>query len=209
MTLRADHRDPDLYLASRSPRRAELLRTLGVQFALLDIEIDETVRPGEPPKDYVLRLAREKAAAGRMLSAGRAPVLGADTSVVVDGEILGKPEDEQHLQRMLSRLSGRWHEVYTGVALAAAVPGAVCVCPRVRMRTLAAREIACYWASGEPADKAGGYAVQGLGGALVERLEGSYSNVVGLPLVETLALLSAARVPHALAPRASGSMASR
>lgn len=201
MTSRAEHRDPDLYLASRSPRRAELLRTLGVGFALVDIDIDEAVAPGEVPRDYVLRLAREKAAAGRMLCAGRAPVLGADTSVVVDGAILGKPADEAELRYMLGRLAGRWHEVYTGVALAGQVPGEICVCTRVHMRAITTAEIRCYWASGEPRDKAGGYAVQGLGGAFVDRLEGSWSNVVGLPLVETAALLVAAGVPHALAPR--------
>ena len=198
MSPRAEPRDPDLFLASRSPRRADFLRALGVRFALLDIEIDETAGRGEAAPDYVLRLAREKAAAGRILSAGRAPVLGADTSVVVDGDILGKPEDEADLMRILGRLSGRWHEVYTGVALAAPTPGEVCVCTRVRMRAIMPAEIRRYWESGEPRDKAGGYAVQGLGGAFVERVEGSCSNVVGLPLMETLALLAAAGVPHAL-----------
>ena len=191
---------PALWLASRSPRRAELLRTLGVAFTVLDLEIDEAVRAGEAPADYVARLANAKAAAGVALMPSPAPVLAADTSVVVDGEILGKPADRSAGLYMLDRLSGRGHTVLTGVALA--LPGGAChsvtVGTTVFMRALSSAEKAAYWASGEPLDKAGGYAVQGLGGALVSRIEGSYSNVVGLPLAETLALLSAAGVPHAL-----------
>ena len=192
---------PALWLASRSPRRAELLRTLGVAFSVLDLEIDEAVRAGEAPTDYVARLANAKAAAGIAVMPSPAPVLAADTSVVVDGEIFGKPADRSAGLYMLDRLSGRGHTVLTGVALA--LPGGarngVTVCTTVFMRTLSSAEKAAYWASGEPLDKAGGYAVQGLGGALVSRIDGSYSNVVGLPLAETLALLSAAGVPHALA----------
>ena len=192
---------PILWLASRSPRRAELLRTLGVQFAVLDLEIDESVREAEAPADYVARLARAKAAAGHAAMSTPAPVLAADTTVVVDGEILGKPHDRADGLRMLDRLAGRAHTVLTGVALA--LPDGsydgVTVSTTVVMRVLSAGEKAAYWASGEPIDKAGGYAVQGLGGALVARIEGSYSNVVGLPLAETVALLSAAGVPHALA----------
>lgn len=191
---------PALWLASRSPRRAELLRTLGVAFRVLDVEIDEAPRPGEAPADYVTRLAHGKAAAGVAAMRSPAPVLAADTTVVVDHEILGKPADRADGLRMLDRLAGREHTVLTGVALALpdGTRRGVTVATRVFMRALSSAGKAAYWASGEPLDKAGGYAVQGLGGALVTRLEGSYSNVVGLPLAETLALLDAAGVPHAL-----------
>ena len=191
---------PALWLASRSPRRAELLRTLGVAFAVLDLEVDEAVLAGEAPAAYVARLAQTKAAAGRAAMPAPAPVLAADTTVVVDTEILGKPRDRADGLRMLDRLAGRAHTVLTGVALARPDGGCetVTVSTTVIMRALSATEKAAYWASAEPLDKAGGYAVQGLGGALVSRLDGSYSNVVGLPLVETLALLSGAGVPHAL-----------
>lgn len=191
---------PDLWLASRSPRRAELLRTLGVAFAPLDVEVDERLQPGEPAPDYVARLARAKAAAGQRLAETRVPVLAADTTVVCDTQILGKPADRAEGLAMLRLLAGRWHEVFTGVVVTSPDGGlhAATVCTRVRFRPLDGAEIAAYWASGEPADKAGGYGIQGLGGALVERIEGSYSNVVGLPLAETLALLNAAQVPHRL-----------
>lgn len=191
---------PDLWLASRSPRRAELLHTLGVDFAPLDVEVDESLRPGEAAPHYVARLARAKAAAGQRVANALAPVLAADTTVVCGAQILGKPADRAEGLAMLGQLAGSWHEVFTGVVVAAPDGGlhAVTVCTRVRFRALTTREIEAYWASGEPADKAGGYGIQGLGGALVERIEGSYSNVVGLPLAETLALLDAARVPHKL-----------
>ncbi len=196
-----------LLLASRSPRRAELLRTLGVAFAVIDVEIDETPWPGEAPVAYVRRLARMKAEAGHAAAASRtAPVLAADTTVVLDGAILGKPRDADDAQAMLQRLAGHRHEVLTGVALIDRVGAIddVVVTTRVVFRALDARAIDAYVASGEPADKAGAYGIQGLGGALVERLDGSYSNVVGLPLAETLTLLDAAGVPHALNPDAGG-----
>lgn len=192
-----------LLLASRSPRRAELLRTLGVAFRVIDVEVDETTRVGEAPVDYVRRLARDKARAGQAVAGGASlPVLAADTTVVLDGAILGKPLDDADARAMLARLAGRTHEVLTGVAVIDArgwLDDAV-VATRVSFRALSPAEIAAYVASGEPADKAGAYGIQGLGGALVERIDGSYSNVVGLPLVETLALLDAAGVPHALRP---------
>ena len=191
---------PDLWLASRSPRRAELLRTLGVAFAPLDVEVDESLQAGESASAYVARLARAKAAAGQLLANPLAAVLAADTTVVCETQILGKPADRAEGLAMLGLLAGRWHEVFTGVVVA--TPGgalhAATVCTRVCFRALSDAEIAAYWASGEPADKAGGYGIQGLGGALVERIDGSYSNVVGLPLAETLALLDAAQVPHRL-----------
>jgi septum formation protein len=192
---------PDLLLASRSPRRAELLRTLGASFAVVDVEVDETPHAAEPAGSYVARLAGAKARAGRVASGSSLPVLAADTTVVCAGEILGKPADAEDAARILRRLSGRWHAVFTGVALATdtlAVLAVQVVETRVQFRTLSESEIAAYWASGEPADKAGAYGIQGLGGALVARIEGSYSNVVGLPLAETLALLDACGIPHAL-----------
>jgi septum formation protein len=189
---------PSLWLASRSPRRAALLETLGVAFAVLDVEVDETPIAGEVPVDYVLRLARAKAKAGQVAASSPAPVLAADTTVVLSGEILGKPANDSEARHMLRRLSGVWHEVLTGVALAHATLDTRVVSTRVQFRALNDAEIDCYVASGEPADKAGAYGIQGLGGALVTRLEGSYPNVVGLPLAESLALLRNARVPTAL-----------
>jgi septum formation protein len=188
----------DLLLASRSPRRAELLRTLGVAFRVVDVEVDETPGPDESPAGYVGRLARDKARAGR--GAGSAPVLAADTTVVIDGAILGKPVDAAEASAMLERLAGRVHEVFTGVAVidARGVLHETVVRTAVRFRPLATGEIAAYANSGEPLDKAGAYGIQGLGGALVAGIDGSYSNVVGLPLAETLALLDAAGVQHAL-----------
>jgi len=193
--------NPDLLLASRSPRRAELLRTLGVAFAVVDVEVDETPRSGESPPIYVERLARAKAEAGKTASGNVLPVLAADTTVVCDEEILGKPADAGDATRMLRRLSGRWHSVFTGVALAGTQLATVVVETRVCFRVLTEAEITAYWASGEPADKAGAYGIQGLGGALVARIEGGWSNVVGLPLAETLTLLSGEGIPHALSAR--------
>ena len=197
----ATARAPALLLASRSPRRADLLRTLGVEFRLVDVEVDETPGRHEAPDAYVRRLAREKARAGQAAApAASLPVLAADTTVVLDGEILGKPVDDADARAMLARLAGRPHEVLTGVAVldGRGLLVDTVVATRVRFRALTPAEIAAYVASGEPLDKAGAYGIQGLGGALVERIEGSYSNVVGLPLAETLALLDAAGVPHAL-----------
>ncbi len=191
-----------LYLASQSPRRAELLRTLRVEFQVLRLEIDETWRAGEAPDSYVTRLALAKATVGLAKAPSPLPVLAADTTVSVDDTILGKPADTVTATAMLRRLSGRRHAVFTGLALArpkdVSAPLLVCVRTCVQFRTLTDAEIACYCASGEPFDKAGGYGIQGLGGALIERIEGSYSNVVGLPLAETVALLNVAGVPHAL-----------
>jgi septum formation protein len=189
-----------LLLASRSPRRADLLRTLGVSFAVVDVDIDERPQPDEDPAAYVGRLARGKARAGYAAARGL-PVLAADTTVVLDGAILGKPADDAAARDMLGRLGGRAHQVLTGVAVIDAHGELhdTVVSTQVRFRRLDAREIAAYVASGEPADKAGGYGIQGLGGALVAGIDGSYSNVVGLPLAETLALLTALGVSHALA----------
>lgn len=186
-----------LHLASASPRRRELLQQIGVPYRLISAPIDESVLPGEPAAAYVERLARAKAAAGlAALGDVDACVLGADTAVVLDGRILGKPADRADGLAMLAALSGRSHEVLTAVAVC---DGARCearvVSSRVHFRTLSAAEREAYWASGEPQDKAGGYAIQGLAAIFVEHLAGSYSAVVGLPLAETAELLGGFGIP--------------
>ena len=183
-----------LFLASASPRRRELLAQCGLAAVRIDAAaIDESPRPGEPPHDLVLRLAAAKARAGAATLGGRAGlVIGADTEVALDGRVFGKPHDEAAGMAMLAALAGRTHEVLSAVALCDAASGRLATrlsVSRVRFRPIAPAEARDYWASGEPADKAGGYAIQGRGGAFVERLEGSYSGVVGLPLFETLDLL--------------------
>lgn len=187
-----------LYLASGSPRRRELLTQIGVPFIPLPVAIDETPAPGETPASYVERLARDKAAAGLDgLGADRqAVVLGADTTVVLDGRILGKPGNRAEALAMLQALGGREHEVLTAVALAAAGRcAAQVVRSRVAFRPLDTAEAEAYWATGEPLDKAGGYAIQGLAAVFVSHLEGSYSAVVGLPLCETAQLLAEFGIP--------------
>ncbi|WP_269320525.1 Maf family protein [Billgrantia saliphila] len=185
---------PALCLASASPRRRELLASIGVTAEVKPVDIDETPRHGETAEAYVLRLAREKAAAGARLST--LPTLGSDTAVVCDGHILGKPGGPDEAAAMLRRLSGRTHQVLTAVAVTG-LAGLldVCVETKVLMREIAEHEIAAYWATGEPVDKAGGYAIQGLAAVFVERIEGSHSAVVGLPLFETARLLARQRVP--------------
>ena len=170
-----------LILASSSPRRAELLSAAGIAFTVRAADVDETLRVGELPGDYVKRLALSKASA--IAETSEALVLGADTTVVVAGEIIGKPRDRDDSVRMLTLLSGAWHEVLTGVALILGDQTQVeLATTRVRFAKLTSEEIEWYAASGEPDDKAGAYAIQGLGSIFVERIEGSYSNVVGLPL---------------------------
>lgn len=181
-----------LFLASASPRRRELLAQIGVPCVRQIASIDETPLPAEPAAAYVERLARGKARAGLAALAGRADavVLGADTAVVLDGGILGKPADFAEARAMLRALSGRSHQVLTAVALASpAREAARVVASEVSFRALGEAEIAAYWASGEPRDKAGGYGIQGLAAVFVRRIEGSYSAVVGLPLCETAELL--------------------
>lgn len=181
-----------LHLASASPRRRELLAQIGVPFVTLIASIDETALPGEPAERYVERLAREKALAGlaALSDPADAVVLGADTAVVLDGRILGKPADRAECLATLAALSGREHQVLTAVALASAqrIESRV-VASRVRFRPLRAGEAEAYWATGEPCDKAGSYGIQGLAAVFVSQLEGSYSAVVGLPLCETAQLL--------------------
>lgn len=187
-----------LYLASGSPRRRELLAQIGVPFSTLPSVIDETPLPNEAADAYVQRLAWAKAQAG--LAALAAPdaavVLGADTSVVLHGRILGKPESRADALAMLAALSGQTHEVLTAVALANSQRCEVrVVSSQVSFRPLSAAEIEAYWASGEPQDKAGSYAIQGLGAVFVADLHGSFSAVVGLPLCETAALLADFGIP--------------
>jgi len=186
---------PSLILASASPRRSELLRQIGISHEVRAVDVDESARPGESPRDLVCRLALDKALEGHRLWGGEAAVLGADTVVVLESEVFGKPRDEADAVRMLGRLGGRMHEVMTAVALApsrseAAVGRALSI-TRVTMRAITLREAAAYWASGEPRDKAGGYAIQGHAAMFIERIEGSFSGVMGLPLYETAQLLHA------------------
>lgn len=187
-----------VYLASASPRRRELLRQIGVSYRLLRVEVDETPLLDETPRDYVIRLALAKAQTGCAALGRRkpAPVLGADTAVVVDGIILGKPRDRDEGLAMLALLSGREHQVLSAVALATPARDAVKIQEsRVRLRELEPAERAAYWDSGEPRDKAGGYAIQGRAAAFIAELHGSYSGVMGLPLFETTELLRAFGIP--------------
>lgn len=181
-------------LASASPRRRDLLAGIDIGVEIRPVSIDETPFENESPEAYVSRLAHEKASAGHR--PGRMPTLGADTAVVRDGEILGKPSSAGHAAAMLHSLAGRTHEVMTAVAVhGAAGMLSACVRSRVTLRDIGAEEIEAYWRTGEPADKAGGYAIQGRGAVFVTHLEGSYSAVVGLPLYETAELLSRQGVP--------------
>ena len=186
----------DLILASASPRRAKFLQQFGISFSVVPAEVDESVTPAESPNDYVRRIALYKAETVSVRCTRSVPVLAADTVVAIDDIILGKPSGIEDAQQMLARLSGRWHEVYSGVAIMHRAATVISVRTRVKFRTIATGEVERYWASGEPHDKAGGYGIQGIGGAFVERIDGSYSNVVGLPLTESLALLSEYKVGH-------------
>jgi septum formation protein len=186
-----------IYLASGSPRRRELLQQIGVPFRVVAAAVDEAVLPGEEPLAYVTRLAAAKADLGwgRNRDATDGAVLAADTAVVLDGTILGKPADGEDAEGMLRQLSGRTHEVLTAVALRTA-KGLKSRISRseVTFRSIAAAEARAYWESGEPADKAGAYAIQGRAAVFVAELRGSYSGVVGLPLFETAQLLCEAGV---------------
>lgn len=190
----------DLLLASRSPRRHRLLHQLGVRFDVIDIDVDETPATAEHPRELVPRLALAKARAGSALAPADLPVLGADTEVVVDGEVLGKPVDHAAAMRMLRRLSGREHEVISAVALIRGREAVRVSVTRVRLRGLDDTELECYCRTGEPFGKAGAYAIQGYAAAFIERIEGSYSGVMGLPLFETAALLQEFAVPMGRAP---------
>ena len=195
---RVYHRAVRLLLASRSPRRSHLLREAGYDFDVAPADVDESRLPDEPPRDYVVRLARAKAAAvasgagiGADDGAGEdRVVVAADTIVVIDGEVLGKPADRRESAAMLGRLAGRTHEVLTGVAVAAGARVAVAMeTTRVTFAPLDPERIAWYVATGEGDDKAGAYAAQGVGSRFIERIEGSYTNVVGLPVARVDRLL--------------------
>lgn len=187
--------EPELYLASASPRRRELLDQIGVRYhAITGLQVDEALQPGETPDEYVLRLACEKARAGLRAvqdeRLGEAPVLGADTCIELDGRILGKPANKEDAVAMLEALSGRSHHVLTAICLLRGRD----IFPALSRSTvtfgpLDQREIEACWQSGEPADKAGAYAIQGYAARFITRLEGSYSGVVGLPLFELSQLL--------------------
>lgn len=180
---------PKLVLASGSPRRKELLTQLGVEFEVLVSDVEEAQRAEEQAQDYVTRLSKDKALAGLTLRED-AVVLGSDTIVVCDGQVLEKPENLAHSKQMLSMLSGRAHQVMTAVTLVSRERSeSVVVTTNVWFKPLSEQEIEQYWHTGEPCDKAGSYGIQGIGGRFVTRIEGSYHAVVGLPLFETDQLL--------------------
>jgi len=189
-------------LASQSPRRRDLLDLIGVRHSVRPADIDETVRPGEAPDAYTERLAREKARA----VAEREPdavVIAADTTVVIDGDILGKPSDEAEARDMVRRLAGRTHEVYTGIAVrrgghgARGTEAAAVERVAVTFRALSDDDVFAYVATREPMDKAGAYGIQGYGATIVERIDGDYFAVMGLSLVRTVALLRAVGIDYA------------
>lgn len=185
----------DLLLASKSPRRRELLQQIGVSFEVLDVNVPERRDAHERPEQYVQRLAAQKSRAGTVLRAD-VPVLGADTIVVCAERILEKPRDQTDAQAMLTQLSGATHQVYTAIALTQGKRQRVSLCcSDVTFRDILPDEIERYWHTGEGADKAGGYGIQGLAAVFVAELRGSYSNVVGLPLMETQQLLAEFDVP--------------
>jgi septum formation protein len=192
---------PSLYLASQSPRRRELLQQIGVLHEVISADVIEVPRHQEPPSDYVQRLAREKAAAG-LTSIGRLqlapkPVLGADTIVVINNDILEKPHSALHAAEMLRKLAGTTHQVMTAVAISTEAQSRVELSVTdVVFRPLSDIEIEAYWRTGEPCDKAGGYAIQGLGAVFVQQIRGSYTGVVGLPIEQTLVLLDEFSVPY-------------
>ena len=184
---------PDLYLASRSPRRRELLEQIGLHYQVILPDVPEQPLPGELPSAYVMRLALEKAQAGWQMIVDQAPlpVLGADTVVVLDDEILEKPRDQADGLQMMERLSGRTHQVMTGMALVSGEQQLSRVSiSQVTFRTTTAAERVAYWQSGEPADKAGGYGIQGLAATFIEQIEGSYSGIMGLSLYELSEMLA-------------------
>lgn len=199
---------PDIYLASQSPRRRALLQQIGIGFELLAVDVDETPLPGESAGVFVERVALDKARAGqaRLPAGRRRPVLGADTCVVANGEIMGKPRGREHALEMLQRLSGATHEVLSAVALAGQHEALRVHASRVTFRTLSTAECAAYWDTGEPVDKAGAYAIQGLAAVFVTHLAGSFSGVMGLPLYETAELLREFGIkPAWQAPQVAGS----
>ena len=200
--------DKKIYLASKSPRRRELLRQIGVEFELLMLrndlargpDVSEIVHPGEDPRDYVARVSREKAAVAWTIVQNRRlpvrPVLAADTTVTLDGDILGKPANKAEAIAMLERLSGRTHQVLTSIAVHHLnLIEQLTQVSQVRFATLSAAAIAAYCDTQEPYDKAGGYGIQGMAALFVEHIDGSHSGIMGLPLYETATLLRKAGIP--------------
>jgi len=180
-----------IYLASLSPRRCELLDQIKVNYQQIAVSVDETPYPQEPAPDYVRRLALTKARAGRLAVSTPCPVLGADTVIVYDKQLLGKPVDDDDASRMLRVLSGRKHQVMTAVAVVTPTREKVRLnISLVHFRRLSEADIQAYIKTGEPLDKAGSYAIQGLASIFIKRIEGSYSGVMGLPLYETANLLT-------------------
>jgi septum formation protein len=190
-----EHFTPLVYLASRSPRRVELLKQIGIHCEILPADIDETPLMNEQPTDYVIRLARQKGEAGfqnAVVSAKPLPVIAADTTVELDGIVLGKPESNAEAKHMLKALSGRTHQVHTAVALAwQGKIEVILSSTHVEMMVLSEAQIDAYIGSGEPQDKAGSYGIQGRAGAWIKHIEGSYTGVMGLPVYETATLLRA------------------
>lgn len=186
---------PLVYLASRSPRRVELLKQIGISCEILPADIDETPLMNELPTDYVMRLARQKAEAGlqnALVSAKPLPVIAADTTVELNGMVLGKPENNAEAKQMLQALSGRTHQVHTAVSLAwQGKIEVILSSTQVEMMTLSVAQIDAYIRLGEPQDKAGSYGIQGMAGAWIKHIEGSYTGVMGLPVYETATLLRA------------------
>ncbi|MSR17031.1 MAG: septum formation inhibitor Maf [Methylococcaceae bacterium] len=180
---------PQIILASASPRRRELLNQINVRHLVQTVDIDETPFENEQPENYVQRLALEKALACRKKFNPKLPILAADTTVVLRDKIMGKPQNEMDAFMMLSQLSGKTHKVFTAIALLGCHQNVVISSTEVTFKTLTENEIHAYWKSGEPLDKAGSYAIQGKGSIFIERINGSFSGVMGLPLFETAQLL--------------------
>lgn len=180
-----------IYLASLSPRRCELLKQINIKYQQVAVNVVEIPHSGEKPQDYVIRLALAKARAGRLVVSTTHPVLGADTAIVYDGQIFGKPVNEDDAKRMLRQLSGHSHRVMTAVSLVTTTNERVRLnISKVYFRKISEANIQAYVATGEPLDKAGSYAIQGLASVFVRRIEGSYSGVMGLPLCDTAILLA-------------------
>ena len=181
---------PKLILASASPRRSELLKQIGLQHTIQHADIDETPLHQEKPDDYVLRVAHAKSLAVQVQSPQNSVVLAADTSVVLADTIMGKPENLQHAIAMLSRLSDNTHQVYSAVSIRGQQTQQILSVSSVTFRAISEQEIIQYWHTGEPADKAGAYAVQGLASIFIQSIHGSFSGIMGLPLFETTQLLA-------------------
>lgn len=181
---------PSLILASASPRRSELLKQIGLTHSIQIADIDETPFANETPTDYVIRVAHEKSLAVQQQCAKDSVILAADTSVVLDSTIMGKPENLEHAIEMLSRLSANTHQVYSAVSVRGQKTQQILSVSDVTFRAISEQEIIQYWHTGEPADKAGGYAVQGLASIFIQSIQGSFSGIMGLPLFETAHILA-------------------